>query len=793
LYGNPHSDSKPSKITGQKCDAVRARLLKFFGADPNEYDLIFVANATAALKLVMESLRDLVSQQNSPKRGEKGGLLRRKGRHPSGFNYVYHRDAHTSLVGIRAFSSTHRCFTTEEEVESWIDDEKGITDGITLFGYPGQSNMTGRRLPVDWLAKVRRSPRASHTFTLLDAAALATSSRLRISEWQPDLVAVSFYKIFGQVDLGALIVHKARAGPLLKSRRYFGGGTVDMVIAVNGDWHMKKVATIHDANEDGTIPFHDILCLDHCLDTMDRVYGGIENVGKHVANLTKILYDKMIALRHHNGEGLVEFYLDGMAQYGDAKSQGGTIAFNIVRANGQYVGYADVERAADEWNIYLRSGGLCNPGGVAEMLRWSPEEMKAAYQYGHRCSKPIQGIMGRPTGVVRASLGACSSSEDIARLVAFLRETYLEEVAPQQAPRQHIMTDSARLSPEPMRSLVDETAETKVAGNGRRITLQPIFLLPHAQSRPDTGNTAASTADASRDTAIVGFQAAGEQVRHAGRKQVPDFSHIPAGLEKIQGETTSTGNPDDATGGRLAQREIEMAASNRTSSKDGIVRSEIPIPSLELDEEVLSVNAMHGGRQMEEKGRDQKPTSVAANPDNEPQLVPAGVSHSSEDGAGRRTCEHTRHREEAEHQNGRAFGRYLSRLFNHATGNRTRSGGRNSARGIGIESSALNYCTCGKGCDSGCSGPPIIGLRTQTAETRGKSIPQSLAPSSGGVPSSDDDTLGPLASSSAFSPDEFHGDDDNASSKYAPVETKRQQSLARKAVRTVLGFRSRSS
>ena len=71
------------------------------------------------------------------------------------FWYGYHRDAHTSIVGIReSMSCAHTCFRNDEEVDAWLkegNNKIGPRSGqLGLFAYPGQSNMTGRRLPLDW-------------------------------------------------------------------------------------------------------------------------------------------------------------------------------------------------------------------------------------------------------------------------------------------------------------------------------------------------------------------------------------------------------------------------------------------------------------------------------------------------------------------------------------------------------------------------------------------------------------------------------------------------------------------
>ena len=71
--------------------------------------------------------------------------------HEHGFWYGYHKDAHTSLVGVReATKGRHRCFGSDNEVEEWLDEGINASPGdnsLYLFAYPGQSNMNGRRVP----------------------------------------------------------------------------------------------------------------------------------------------------------------------------------------------------------------------------------------------------------------------------------------------------------------------------------------------------------------------------------------------------------------------------------------------------------------------------------------------------------------------------------------------------------------------------------------------------------------------------------------------------------------------
>lgn len=262
--------------------------------------------------------------------------------------------------------------------------------GLGLFAYPGQSNMSGRRLPLSWPGRVRASPALQGgTYTLLDCAALAMTSPLhavfRDPAAAPDFACVSLYKIFGFPDLGALVVRRD-SGHILTLRRYFGGGTVTMVSVLGDAWHRikgrdagelyagggeggggrgqgdgrgKHSYDIHDGLEDGTLPFHSIIALGEAIDVHARLYGSMDNISRHTTNLSVRLYQKMKRLTHANGRPLCHIYTeDGGRGFGDPKKQGATIAFNLLDSKGYYTPYSDVEKIANDNRIYVRSGGM---------------------------------------------------------------------------------------------------------------------------------------------------------------------------------------------------------------------------------------------------------------------------------------------------------------------------------------------------------------------------------------------------------------------------------------------------
>lgn len=397
-------------------------MLDFFRADPAHFDVIFVANATAAIKLVGYSFQDYAPA--------------------GGFWYGYASDSHTSLVGLRELArSGYHCFRSDNEVEKWLDgavmdlvgeDENpeslAADKTVRLLAYPAQSNLNGRRLQNDWPLRVRQLVKTTghKIFTLLDAAAFVSTAQLDLSDVQtaPDFTALSFYKIFGLPDLGALIVRK-KSGDVLLSRRYFGGGTVDMVIAYNR-WHARKTESLHDVLEDGTVPFHSLIILDSAISVHESLFSSMAMILKHVTLLSQELYAGLSQLRHANGRSVCYIYKGEGSTYGYSATQGPTVAFNIRRGNGAWIPVEHFEALANVCNIQIRTGGVCNPGGIADHLQLQPWEMRRNFFEGFRCGQPFKVRAGKPTGVIRASLGAISNRADVETFVSFVRKFFVD-------------------------------------------------------------------------------------------------------------------------------------------------------------------------------------------------------------------------------------------------------------------------------------------------------------------------------------------------------------------------------
>lgn len=405
LYGNPHSENSPAKLASNVVEDVRLNALEFLGADPNHFDLVFVANATAGIKLVGEAFRDLGEKTRS-----------------NSFWYGYHIDSHTSLIGVRewTYGQSH-CFESDAEVEAWLRSPASARihrqdhRSLGLFAYPGQSNLTGRRLPLAWAGHMRRTDELQNTYTLLDAAALAMTfpmSRVFADPGlAPDFTCLSFYKIFGFPDVGALVIRK-QSGHILNLRKYFGGGTVHVVSVLDDVFHQSKGRggpedKLHEGLEDGTLPFHSILALGEAIDVHRRLFKSMEMISDHTQYLAARLRQGLMLLRHTNGRPMCRVYSDGTAARGgiftgNSDEYGSAIAFNVLDENSQYIPFKQVEESADKANIYVRSGGEPSLQRVFDMS-------SCLYQVhlANPTQKQVSAILAGSTACSPMSLGCC--------------------------------------------------------------------------------------------------------------------------------------------------------------------------------------------------------------------------------------------------------------------------------------------------------------------------------------------------------------------------------------------------
>ena len=180
LLGNPHSTNPTSTAASEFSHCARQSVLEFFNASPDDYTVVFTANATGALKLVGEAYPFDV-----------------------GSRFALTADNHNSVNGIREFArarSTPVSYVPVVGPELRVDTDclraalnANAPRSSSLFAYPAQSNVSGVQHPLEWIGLARERG----WDVLLDASAFAPTNRVDVDRWQPDFVCLSFYKLFG--------------------------------------------------------------------------------------------------------------------------------------------------------------------------------------------------------------------------------------------------------------------------------------------------------------------------------------------------------------------------------------------------------------------------------------------------------------------------------------------------------------------------------------------------------------------------------------------------------------------
>ena len=479
VLANPHSNASavdglarnPAIRTANAVRAARAETLAFLGTDPAAHTAVFTAGATAALKLVGECFawsRDSVLCYLHDNHNSALGIRE------------YARAAGVPESAVRTFDDAAAFLAYARATLAHAPHAQH------LAVLPLQGNFDGARHSTAVVAALRRL-QAEHEDArvaagstgfrvLLDAAAWVPHSALDLRAVAADYTCLSFYKVFGlPTGLGALVLRNDTALRALAHKTYFGGGTVS--VSLQDTCHHVLRDTLAERFEDGTVSFLDIAAL-HCgFDALRRLvvpapspasttaissttttatlHAALDAIDRHTALLTRHLAKCLLGLRHTNGQPVCVLAGDAHKMLADAinrdkdkdekfnsdedddqdmkeleeymRLQGPVVAFNVRRSDGVWVGPSTVGTLAALCGIQLRTGCTCNPRACQRFLGLSDAAVLRNAEAGRVCwADDLDVVDGVPTGAVRVSLGYGTRHEDVARLVAFLDEQFVD-------------------------------------------------------------------------------------------------------------------------------------------------------------------------------------------------------------------------------------------------------------------------------------------------------------------------------------------------------------------------------
>jgi len=397
VFGNPHSKSPTSLTSATHVEAARRAVREFFRASPEEYEVIFTAGASAALKLVGESYP-----------------------FAPGGRYLLTYDNHNSVNGIREYARAGGAkvmYLPVDASELRMDPDmvrqelaKPLSGSDNLFGYPAQSNFSGVQHPLEWIDEAHE-----HGWdVVLDAAAFTPTNRLDLSVIKPDFVPLSFYKMFGYpTGMGALVVRRTALSKLV--RPWFAGGTITLASVQGEGWH--HLAPGATGFEDGTADFLGMPAVEIGIAHLSRA--GIDVIHQRVSALAGWLLEQMNTMVHTNGAPMVRIFGPQ-----NMKARGATIAFYLLDPLGKVYDVHKMEALAGEQRISLRTGCFCNPGDGEVAHRITAADMAACFTEPaavtfQECQDLIGTATGKMPNTIRVSLGLASNFADVYKFVEF--------------------------------------------------------------------------------------------------------------------------------------------------------------------------------------------------------------------------------------------------------------------------------------------------------------------------------------------------------------------------------------
>ncbi|MDZ7320141.1 aminotransferase class V-fold PLP-dependent enzyme [Kosakonia sacchari] len=389
ILGNPHSGSRSS---GESYEQARQAIYHFFRCPPDEYEIIFTANASSAIRLVAESFP-----------------------FESGTELILTKDNHTSVHGLREYAKSKgasvKYIPLDQHLQIPENSMYRALDNLPpghvhLLAYPAQSNATGIRHDLKWV-KIAQQRGA---MVLLDVAAFVPQSRLDYSTCHPDFTAISFYKMFGYpTGTGCLIAKKSSLSKLTPNA--FSGGSV---CYYSGPWSpTERLLYREDGRrfEVGTPNYASFHAIAQGFRFLTRL--GQEELGTRSTILARWLEMKLAGLRHNTKLGTPLCQVYGLT----ADNRGATVMLNFFDCYNAIFPHALIKQALENAGIIVRNGCFCNLGAVQQATYTTAGTEHCELDKSEKildCKAFDDKILNKGNcGAIRVSLGLGSNFRDV--------------------------------------------------------------------------------------------------------------------------------------------------------------------------------------------------------------------------------------------------------------------------------------------------------------------------------------------------------------------------------------------
>ncbi|WP_082683219.1 aminotransferase class V-fold PLP-dependent enzyme [Entomohabitans teleogrylli] len=397
ILGNPHSGSSSS---AQSYEQARQAIYHFFRCPAEEYEIIFTANASSAIRLVAESFP-----------------------FGSGSDVLLTKDNHTSVHGLREYAKSKgasvKYIPLDQDLQILENSMRRALDNLAagpvhLLAYPAQSNATGIRHDLQWIQAAQQRG----AMVLLDAAAFVPQSRLDYSVHQPDFMSISFYKMFGYpTGSGCLIAKKSSLHKL--TPHSFAGGSV---CYYSGPWSPTERLLYRDDGrrfEVGTPNYASFHAIAQGFDFLSRLEP--EDIGARSTALARWLEARLSELRHSTKLRTPLCNIYGLS----VGNRGATVMLNFFDCYNAIFPHALIRQALERYGIIVRNGCFCNLGAVQQATYTTAGAEHCELDKTEKildCRTFDDKILNKGScGAIRVSLGLGSNFRDVYRFYLFAK------------------------------------------------------------------------------------------------------------------------------------------------------------------------------------------------------------------------------------------------------------------------------------------------------------------------------------------------------------------------------------
>ncbi|MEA3288420.1 MAG: aminotransferase class V-fold PLP-dependent enzyme [Candidatus Marinimicrobia bacterium] len=387
-YSNTHSKLHHSAhISTAAYDWAHARILSFIGADPEIYTCFFTGSGTTSgINRMARVFRDLNPDRDT-------AIVSIMEHHSNDLPHRKHLK-HVIHVPVEGLDENKMCISLPK-LEAALREHAGNINYVSITAV---SNVTGIINPIHKIAKLAHKYGA---FIMVDGA--QSVAHLPTKMFHPDdpeasidALVFSGHKTYTPGSPGVVIARKDQLGQIEPEE--VGGGMVDRVL--EDRYQVKE--SFPDREEAGTPNIPGAIALATTIEFLDRI--GMEYLLKEE-------------------DIILEQALAGMREIPEIKVYGGTNTKDCPRAASISFNIRGMDHGLvaailnDYFNIAVRNQCFCAHPYVKEMMADELQSSFGSIDFGNMSDEFM-----RVAGMVRASFGMYSSTEDVKSLLAALKD-----------------------------------------------------------------------------------------------------------------------------------------------------------------------------------------------------------------------------------------------------------------------------------------------------------------------------------------------------------------------------------